>query len=363
MPNALQLKADYKKYTLDFKFDAGTSRGVLKTKDSYFIKVYRPEYPNVIGTGEAGPLPKLSMDDLPQIEEVLKDYIEKFSQQRIQWSEKGILEFARAFFDDQHPSIRFAFETALLDLYNGGQKKILENDFYQNNSPIPINGLIWMGDYGFMESQIEKKLSDGFSCIKMKIGAIHFEREFELLEKIRKRFTADDITLRVDANGAFPVEEAMGKLEKLAELDLHSIEQPIKAGQWKEMGHLCQKSPVPIALDEELIGVTTLEKRKQLLDNIHPPYIILKPTLLGGIGDTREWISLAEERGIGWWMTSALESNIGLNSIAQLTSSFQTKMPQGLGTGQLYHNNIPSPLKISKGEIFYDKNTQWGDWQ
>ncbi len=363
MPNALRVKADFKKYTLDFKFDAGTSRGVLKTKNSYFISVYDPHFPKIIGIGEAGPLPKLSLDDLPHFEEILENYIGKLSQQLIPWSEKGILEFAASFINDQHPSIRFALETALLDLFYGGKKKILENDFFQNQATIPINGLIWMGDYGFMESQIEKKLAEGFNCIKMKIGAIHFDQEFQLLKKIRNRFSPQEITLRVDANGAFSLKEVSGKLEKLGELVLHSIEQPIKAGKWEDMAKLCQKSPVPIALDEELIGISSLDQRIQLLDSIQPPYIILKPTLLGGIKDTQEWISLAEERGISWWMTSALESNIGLNAIAQLTSIYKPKRPQGLGTGQLYHNNIPSPLRISKGEIIYDQNSNWGKWQ
>ncbi|MBD8490822.1 o-succinylbenzoate synthase [Echinicola sp. CAU 1574] len=358
--NTVKVNAKYLRHTLDFKFDAGTSRGVLRTKDSFFIKVTFPGDSKMEGWGEAGPLPKLSIDDVPNFENILKAYVNGLSEKEIDWSEAGILEFCKTYVMDAHPSIRFAFEMALLDLFHGGKRQILENDFYRQHMPIPINGLIWMGDESFMLKQIEEKLELGFSCIKMKIGAIDFKQECRLLGFIRERFTAEQITLRVDANGAFSPHEAMDKLERLAEFDLHSIEQPIKAGQWDELKRLCKESPLDIALDEELIGIYAKEDRKKLLEHINPQYIILKPTLVGGIRDTREWIWLAENMGVGWWMTSALESNIGLNAISQLTASYDIYMPQGLGTGQLYKNNVASPLEIVSGNILYNPSTDWG---
>ncbi|GGF26284.1 o-succinylbenzoate synthase [Echinicola rosea] len=359
-PNPTKVNAKWYRYTLDFKFDAGTSRGVLKTKDSYFLKVWQTDNPDRVGWGEAGPLPNLSPEDgldLPSIWEAL---VVKLSQVAVEWEEEAILDLCEELVPDNCPSVRFAFETALLDLYHGGEKLIMANDFYKGQEKIAINGLIWMGDAAFMHRQIEDKLVQGFSCIKMKIGAINFEEECRLLDGIRARFSADDITLRVDANGAFPPEEAMGKLSQLAEFDLHSIEQPIKAGQHQEMQRLCASSPLSIALDEELIGVTGRNQKAALLDKIRPPFIILKPTLLGGIRATKKWIQLAEDRNIGWWMTSALESNIGLNAIAQLTSTYCTTLPQGLGTGQLFLNNIESPLEIQKGRLVYHSGRKWG---
>jgi o-succinylbenzoate synthase len=254
------------------------------------------------------------------------------------------------------PSIRFGLETAILDWMNGGKKRILANAFYDAQKPIPINGLIWMGDREFMLKQIDQKLKEGFNCIKMKIGAIDFEQETELLGYIRAKFSPEQIILRVDANGAFSPEEAMKKLEKLAEYHIQSIEQPIPAGNIQDMRALCQVTPLAIALDEELIGV---QDKVNLLDGIQPQHIILKPTLVGGILETQEWIKLAEERNIGWWMTSALESNIGLNAISQLASTFGSDIPQGLGTGKLYHNNLESPLEIQSGFIRYNPEIDW----
>jgi len=358
--NTAKIQGSVRKHTLHFKFDAGTSRGVLKSKDSYLITLRYQEKDGSEGWGEAGPLPKLSIDDIPGFYEVFENYLKLLPKKEISWTEEGILAFCKDFIADDHPSIRFAMETALLDLYHGGKRKLFENDFYSGKEAIPINGLVWMGGVDFMTRQIEEKLDAGFSCIKMKIGAIDFDQELKLLGQIRGRFTSDEITLRVDANGAFRPEEALEKLKRLAEIDLHSIEQPIRAGQVEEMAVLCEKSPLDIALDEELIGVTGIAERRGLLEAIKPAYIILKPTLIGGVLDTKEWITLAEKLNIGWWMTSALESNIGLNAISQLTSLYSTTMPQGLGTGQLYHNNIPSPLEIHSGKIIYNKKAEWG---
>jgi len=215
--------------------------------------------------------------------------------------------------------------------------------------------LVWMGDFEFMQSQLEEKLEQGFSCIKLKIGAIDFEKECKLLELIRKRFDENKITIRVDANGAFAADEALNKLEILSNYAIHSIEQPIAANQWYEMKQLCAATPLPIALDEELIPLTNLEDKKQMLDYIKPQFVIFKPTLLGGLQKTAEWIELCKEKNIDWWITSALESNIGLNAIAQFVANYNPTLPQGLGTGKLYHNNIESSLKIEKGEIFSRK--------
>jgi o-succinylbenzoate synthase len=356
MINTVQLKFSYLKRTLTFRFDAGTSRGILKTRDVYWIKAVDPRDPEIVGWGEAAPLVGLSPDYQEDFEEVLADTLLRMTQETWETTEEGVCFKVRDIFSTRLPSIRFGLETAILDWTTGGRKQILSNDFYESGKPIPINGLIWMGDREFMLQQIDQKLAEGFDCIKMKIGAIDFEQELELLRYIRSRFSPAQITLRVDANGAFSPQEALNKLQKLAELELHSIEQPISAGNWADMSRLCAGTPLPIALDEELIGV---EEKESLLDRIKPQHIILKPTLVGGIVETQEWIRLAEERGVGWWMTSALESNIGLNAISQLASTFNPQIPQGLGTGKLYHNNLDSPLEISSGFIRYASNKPW----
>ncbi|RZS97213.1 o-succinylbenzoate synthase [Cecembia calidifontis] len=358
--NFHNLKFNYFAHQLKFRFDAGTSRGVLKEKTTFFLCARESGSSQTMGWGEAAPLPKLSIDDVPDFEQQLSHTCIKYSGYEIPRSEVGILDWVNENIPAELPSIRFAFEVALLDLLWDGKKQIFKNDFFEKEKPIPINGLIWMGDKDFMLHQIDKKLAEGYNCIKMKIGAIDFDQECELLRYIRERYSSHEITLRVDANGAFLPEEAMDRLEKLAQFGLHSIEQPIRQGQLEAMAHLCKHTPLPIALDEELIGIHDLKDKKGLLDQIRPQYIILKPTLVGGILASRQWIELAEELGIGWWMTSALESNIGLNAIAQFTSTFDVGMPQGLGTGQLYHNNIDSPLTIEHGFIFYDKNKIWG---
>jgi o-succinylbenzoate synthase len=346
----------YKKHTLQFKFDAGTSRGVLKTKDSWFVRIVDEEGRQ--GIGEAGPLKGLSIDDRPDFEEQLEKLLLDLAMQPLPTKYEEVEEFVQSHIPEAFPSIIFAVETALYDLLNGGQRIIYDTPFARSERAIPINGLIWMGTPEFMQQQIEEKLAAGFNCIKMKIGAIDFEEEYRLLKMLRKRFPADQLTLRVDANGAFTTSDALQRLVLLHELEIHSIEQPIMAGQNREMHQLCRFSPLPIALDEELIGIPSANKAS-LLDSIMPQFIILKPTLHGGIGGCRAWIRLAEERQIGWWMTSALESNIGLNAIAQFTDTYQPHLPQGLGTGQLYHNNIPSPLQVAGGELTYKRNGVW----
>jgi o-succinylbenzoate synthase len=340
-------------YHLHFRFDAGTSRGVLKDKMIYLIKAFTEGNPEVSGWGEAAPLPNLSIDDTPDIASQISVYCENFSGLSLPSNESAMLQWVSENIPDQLPSVKFAFETALLDLLNGGNKRIFDTAFFSGLKSIPINGLIWMGGKEFMLEQIDQKLEEGYECLKLKIGAIDFDQECELLSYIRQKYDPSQITLRVDANGAFTPEESLNKLKVLSGFDLHSIEQPIKQGQLNEMAVLCRQTPFPIALDEELIGIHGIESKKKLLEFIRPQFIILKPTLIGGIVSSREWINLAETMGIGWWITSALESNIGLNAIAQFTSTYSVTMPQGLGTGQLYKNNFESPLTITNGHLEY----------
>jgi o-succinylbenzoate synthase len=337
------LKASFYKHTLQFKLPAGTSRGVMNEKESWIIKVWNTEQPQTIGTGECGLLKGLSCDNLLNYEETLVDVCE------------NIHSYANSYFHktlEKYPSIRCGLEMALLDLKNGGKGLYFDSDFTHGNSGIPMNGLIWMGSEAFMQKQIEEKISEGFRCIKMKIGAIDFLKEYQILKNLRSTFPADVLEIRVDANGAFSVNEVLIRLDELSKLELHSIEQPIKAGQWNEMRKLCEVTPLPIALDEELIGIHNISQKEELLQLIKPQYIILKPSLLGGFKASDEWIDLCEKNKTGWWATSALESNIGLNAIAQWVASKKTSMYQGLGTGKLYTNNIESSLHIKDAKLW-----------
>ncbi|GAA4850156.1 o-succinylbenzoate synthase [Algivirga pacifica] len=346
-------KVEYKRHILDFNFPARTSRGAIQQKETYFIRIFRPENPTITGIGECSPLRGLSIDDRPDYEDFLRECTRQLSQM------EDLKRFRSIPGLEEYPSIAFGIEMAVYDYLNGGTRDFFGNDFRKGTQRIPINGLVWMGDRDFMLEQVKTKLKAGFDCIKIKVGAINFEEECELIEYIRSNYTPEEITIRVDANGAFTAADALEKLQRLASYQLHSIEQPIKAGQIEVMRELCQQTPLPIALDEELIGIKSSEKAS-LLDRISPQYIILKPSLLGGFQQSEEWINLAEERGIGWWMTSALEANVGLNAISQFTAQYPVTMPQGLGTGQLYHNNIDSPLTIEKGELYYDTTKAWG---
>ena len=332
------LKAKYEKRTFQFKRPSGTSRGILTEKHAWFIKIWDLSDPEIVGIGECSIIPGLSPDF-----ETFATYEEKL---------KSVCNQLTTDLDDW-PSIKFGIETAILDLKNGGKGIYFNNEFSKGEKQIPINGLVWMGDSQFMQDQIDEKINAGFSTIKMKIGAIDFDSEIQLLKSIRSRYSASEITLRVDANGAFSTTEALDKLSKLSKLDIHSIEQPIKAGQWKEMAHLCARTPLDIALDEELIGVTKIEEKKELLQTIKPQYIILKPSLHGGVSGTKEWIELAEASNIAWWITSALESNVGLSAICQLTAEYENDLPQGLGTGSLYIDNTSTSLQVEEGFIHW----------
>lgn len=333
---------------LQFKVPAGTSRGVLQTKPTWFL-VLKHHLTGNIGMGECSIIPNLSIDDKPEIEGELTNLVHRINANNI----PSLGEYS------EWPAIQFALETALEDLAYSDNFSPYPGDFSKGEKAIPINGLVWMGNEGFMKEQIQKKIEEGFDCIKMKIGAIDFETELNILKSIRKNFSSNQIELRVDANGAFPPNEALSNLERLSKFEIHSIEQPIKQNQWKEMALLAANSPIPIALDEELIGITDKGLQIQMLNFIQPQYIILKPSLLGGIQASEQWVSIAENMNIGWWATSALESNIGLNTIAQWVSNKKTKMPQGLGTGKLFTNNIDSPLTIKSGELAYDLKKVW----
>lgn len=323
--------------TLHFKQPAGTSRGTYTTRDVWYVTLCDGERS---GTGECAPLPDLSCDAMPDYEDCLHAACSMTCQMgRIPYD-----------FLSDYPSMVFGIECALGKLR--GTTYTPNSAFMAGKEGIPINGLIWMGSYEEMKQRIEEKLSAGFRCVKLKIGAINFSDELALLKQIRQQYSREQIELRVDANGAFSVAESLDKLRQLAELDLHSIEQPIKQGQWQEMAALCANTPLPIALDEELIGVNKLSEKQRLLDTIHPQYIILKPSLHGGLRGCDEWIRLAEERGIGWWATSALESNIGLTHIADWCASHHPTMPQGLGTGLLFTDNTPAHT-IIKGDKLY----------
>lgn len=353
------LKAKWSKHLLKFKFEAGTSRGVYTEKETFYLKISDTENPTVFGLGEIAPLHGLSIDFVPDFEQVLDNVCDTFNSLDLEvfpWNLNIILS---QLIDDAFPSVKFGFETALLDFMNGGKRVIFDNDFVDGRKEIAINGLIWMGSKEFMVSQVEEKLKTGFDTLKLKIGAINFQDELNILASIRERFSPEQISLRVDANGAFTIAEAEQKLAQLSTYTLHSIEQPIKAKQVEAMAELSEKSPVPIALDEELIGVSDYVQKMQLLKKIKPQYIILKPTLLGGLQHCREWIEIASRLQIGWWITSALESNIGLNAIAQFTAEYKNALPQGLGTGGLYHNNIESPLTVENGNLKYDTKKTW----
>lgn len=355
----MKLRFEVIPHLLKFRFEAGTSRGAFTEKETWFIKAYSENESKAFGLGEASPLKGLSEDYSADYQEVLSNTLKQFEALEFPEDQTKILDFLAERVPAHLPSIRFGLETALLDLIHGGIHKIVDTDFYSGSYRMPINGLIWMGDEAFMQRQIEEKLKAGFNTIKMKVGAINFDQELELLEGIRKEYSANDITLRVDANGAFTLEDAADKLEQLAALEIHSIEQPIKAGQHEAMAELCAMDILPIALDEELIGVHDYNAKEALLKSIKPQYIILKPSLVGGMRSCQEWIDIAESLSIGWWMTSMLESNVGLNAIAQFTSQYKPTLPQGLGTGQLYHNNIDSPLEIRKGELLYNAPKGW----
>ena len=340
------IAARYVKYILKFKNPSGTSRGILTEKETWFVII---EQNNKIGIGECGLLRGLSCDDRPDYED------------RLQWACQNINLGLEVLWDAliEFPSIQFGLETAFLSLKSIHPFLLFPSQFTAGTDKMLINGLVWMGSEAFMKTQIEQKLKEGFTCIKLKIGALDFDVELGLIKFIRQHFSANEIQIRVDANGAFAPTDALDKLNKLGQFNIHSIEQPIAKGQEDEMRLLCKKTPLPIALDEELIGIYTIEDKEALLLKTKPQFIILKPSFIGGFKGTLQWIKLAKKHNIGWWVTSALESNVGLNAIAQWTYLQKNKLPQGLGTGGLYTNNFDCPLHVAAGYLTYNPNVDW----
>ncbi|MCG8552930.1 MAG: o-succinylbenzoate synthase [Desulfobacterales bacterium] len=334
------MKARVIEHDLQFKRPAGTSRGVLNHRRVWYLVL---EKEGRTGVGECAPLPGLSAETIPGVEQALADLAADPDRFCIRTPEQGLPS-----------SVQFAVETALRDLEQTGTRILYPSGFTCGDKGIPINGLIWMGELSFMKEQVRRKLDSGWRCIKLKIGALQFEDELAILKGIRAEYSADDVILRVDANGGFSPDEVAERLGQLAALDIHSIEQPIAKGQWPQMAELCRQSPLDIALDEELIGITALEDKIRLLDALGPHYLVLKPSLHGGMNGCDQWIELAEARGIDWWITSYLESNLGLNAIAQWAFLKQPRLHQGLGTGQLFTNNMDSPLEIRGEELFFD---------
>lgn len=350
------MKIDIEERVLHFKQPAGTSRGVYTERRSWFVTATIPDgSPSgpAVGIGECAPLPDLSCDARPDYGEVLRRFCDEVER-------TGQIDYEAM---RDYPSMLFGLETALLDVrckMSEGRNMLFDTAFSRGEVGIPINGLVWMGNYDEMLQRLEQKLEQGFRCVKLKIGAIDFEQELELVRRIRQRFSFHEVELRLDANGAFPYEEALYKLELLSQYAVHSIEQPIRKGQWAYMAELCRESPLPIALDEELIGVNDREMKSHMLNVIKPAYIVLKPSLHGGMTGCREWIEAAKDHEVGSWITSALESNIGLNAIAQFCSAVygdSITMPQGLGTGQLFTDNIPMPLEIRGDHLWITGNS------
>lgn len=361
----MALQVSLSKRVFEFSFNARTSRGAMKDKVSWFVNLWDDSNPEIVGLGECGPLPGLSPEFNAEFEASLHHTMDSINKQAVPFPAASDLQSIHLLIQkligpdtaQNNSSLVFALETALLDCLHGGERVLFRNWFVEG-TPIPINGLIWMGGLDFMLQQIEIKIRDGFTCLKLKVGSHDFEKECDVLQYIRRKYFRDKITIRLDANGAFKKEEALFKINQLTRFEVHSIEQPIKPGL-PELSQLCIQSPIPIALDEELIGVTGIEKKRALLTRIKPQYIILKPTLHGGLFSCSEWIQLGQELGIGWWMTSALESNIGLNAIAQFTANYPIAIPQGLGTGMIYNENIESPLTINNGKLKYQKDVFW----
>ena len=340
------MKAAYAPYRLIFKAPAGTSRGILLHKDTYFLKVWDESNPEVYGLGECALFKGLSREDTPLYESKLREMCQNIG-------------FGKSTDLSEYSSLQFGLETALCDLSNGGRRVVVDTPFVHGETTIPINGLVWMGSFDEMSARIEEKLSAGFTTIKLKIGAIDFESELELIRQLRGRFSSETLTIRVDANGGFSPEEALPKLNRLAAYGIHSCEQPIKPNQWAEMRTICAESPIHIALDEELIGITDPMQMFMLLREIAPQYLIIKPSLMGGFAGAQEWLKMAKMTNTGAWFTSALESNVGLNAIAQVVAKFNPLIPQGLGTGALYTNNIESPLYQKADYLAYNPEGKW----
>jgi o-succinylbenzoate synthase len=325
---------------LDFIAPARTSRDVLLSKPSFFIRLIDTASDRM-GWGEVSLIPGLSVDTENDVGHALEALVGTHPLDRL---EQGLYSLQQ--------SVRFGVETALHSMKAQHPFMPFDSAFARGEQGIHINGLIWMGTEKDMLTQMHARAREGFRVLKMKVGAGDFSHELALLKTIRSEFPADRFELRLDANGAFSTDEALHKLDALAGFSIHSIEQPIAHGQHQALKTVCEKSSIPIALDEELIH---LAPSREFLEFIKPQYLILKPGLIGGFKVADQWVQYAEELGIGWWATSALESNIGLNAIAQWCSTKPLRMPQGLGTGRLFLNNIDSPLTIENAQLIIGK--------
>ncbi len=335
------MRLQFAPYVLKFKQPAGTSRGILNEKITCFIRIFDESDPSKFGIGEAAIFPGLS----PEADNRFFYKIMELQANIAIGKTTDLTQF---------PSLQSGLEQAIRDFSGGCNGTYFPSSFIAGESFIKINGLIWMGSFDEMKDRIDKKLEEGFDCIKLKIGAIDWKKEIDLIELIRKRYSADKIEIRVDANGAFTMDNALPRLKHLADLGVHSIEQPIRAGNPSLMRFLCQTSPLPIALDEELIGKFSFNSKTETLEEIMPQYIVLKPSLIGGFSGAQEWIDIAERLNIKWWVTSSLESNIGLNAISQWVAKLKQDRPQGLGTGGLFVNNLISPIYRESDRLFYN---------
>ncbi len=343
------IQATWKELTLTPRFPLGTSKGMIQERTVWYLIAWDTDRPQLRGIGEAALFPGHSKEFPADVRTKLLELCRDTSN----WEQRLTSDLVHV------PSVRFAVEQCLKDLAASGSKVLFPSDFTLGRQGIPINGLVWMGDKRTMRQRIQTQIANGNRCVKMKIGAIGIEDELELLREVRKEFNSKDLALRVDANGAFTHSNAMPVLERLAELEVESIEQPVAPGLYEVMAELCERTPLPIALDEDLIGLNTRLAKKELLEHVRPQHIVIKPSLVGGWASAQEWIDLAQERNIGWWITSALESSIGLNAIAQWTATLKPDIPQGLGTGSVYTDNIPSPLNVVKGELHYSPEVSW----
>ena len=349
------MRLEYTPYTLDFKFQAKTSQGSMTDRRVWFVKVY--DESGFFGLGEVAPIDRLSPEDVEDVPEELNRIQSMILSFQAPTTEEEVWTMVQKLVTIDFPSIRFGLEVAFFDLLNGGEKKIFRNDLTRVS--IPINGLVWMGEVNFMKEQIKEKLDAGFNCIKLKVGALDFEAELAVIRELRS--VSDNLVIRLDANGAFKVNEVLTRLKALTPFNIHSIEQPILPDQPEAMEIVCKKSQIPIALDEELVWVRNEQEKLKLLQEIKPHYLVLKPTIHGGFESVKNWIDLAEIQGVEWWITSYLESNIGLNAIAQFVSLYENSEYHGLGTGSLYHNNIISPIIINKGYFQYAQSSNWGE--
>lgn len=344
----LQLR--FHRHDMVFKIPATTSRGTLNQKPCWILELNDSNIEGRLFHGECSIIPDLSFDNLFNIEKILNQLCDEIHNHQNLSANIDLSEY---------PALNFALETLRFDHVSACEKILFQSDFTASKRSIPINGLIWMAERSTMLNSVKRKLDEGWNCLKLKIGGIDFEDELRILGYIRREFSGKELEIRLDANGAFSVQDAYDRLERLSKFKIHSIEQPIRQNQWEEMAKLCNSSPIDIALDEELIGISDIENKEKMLTIINPKYIILKPSLIGGFKSSSEWIDIAKRQNIGFWVTSALESNIGLNAIAQWTATLNTNNAQGLGTGSLFVNNFDSPLILKNNELYYDNTKQW----